>query len=150
MAIWSSAEYHVGMIAGSIPPCRSLVVDTFRKVTGGKDSPHNEKTTAGVSSSSSSRSGKFYSIRHFSARVTDSFDPSRAPGSDMSRGGSRILLQKIHRTMPPWNMKANRGLSQDGETESILPLHHSVAGTNLDTAIGKKTVDVRIGTSGDR
>ena len=46
--------------------------------------------------------------------------------------------------MKPWNMKANRTLSQDSGRESILPLHRA----NPDTGIWK-TVDVRVGTSGD-
>ena len=49
--------------------------------------------------------------------------------------------------MKPWNMKANRALSQDSGRESILPLH-SVSGANPDTGIWK-TVDVRVGNSGD-
>ena len=46
-------------------------------------------------------------------------------------------------------MKSNRTLSQDSGRESILPLH-SVSGAkaNPDTGIWK-TVDVRVGTSGD-
>ena len=49
--------------------------------------------------------------------------------------------------MKTWNMKANRALSQDSVRESILP-QHSVSGANPDTGIWK-TVDVRVGTSGD-
>ena len=49
--------------------------------------------------------------------------------------------------MKPWNMKANRALSQDSGRESILPLH-SVSGANPDTGIWK-TVDVKVGNSGD-
>ena len=49
--------------------------------------------------------------------------------------------------MKPWNMESNRALSQDSGRESILPLH-SVSGANPDTGI-LKTVDVRVGNSGD-
>lgn len=49
--------------------------------------------------------------------------------------------------MKPWNMEANRALSQDSGRESILPLH-SVSGANPETGI-LKTVDVRVGSSGD-
>ena len=49
--------------------------------------------------------------------------------------------------MKPWDMKANRALSQDSGSESILPLQN-VSEANPDTRIWK-TVDVRVGTSGD-
>ena len=66
----------------------------------------------------------------------------------MSRGsrGSRGL-RKNHIPMKRWDMKANRALSQDSGRESILPLQN-VSGANPDTGIWK-TVDVRVGTSGD-
>ena len=49
--------------------------------------------------------------------------------------------------MKPWNMEANRALSQDSGRENILPLH-SVSRANAETGI-LKTVDVRVGTSED-
>ena len=49
--------------------------------------------------------------------------------------------------MKPWNLEANRTLSEDSGRESILPLH-SVFRANPETGI-LKTVDVRVGTSGD-
>ena len=66
----------------------------------------------------------------------------------MSRGsrGSRSL-PKNHIPLKPWNMKASRALSQDSGRESILPLH-GVPGANPDTGIWK-TVDVKVGTSGE-
>ena len=121
MAIWSSAEYYVGIIVGSIPPCRALVLQTVHNFRD--KASRNEKTT-GVSSP---RSGYFYSLQN-------------------SSRGSRSL-QKNHIPMRPWNVKANRALSQDSGRESILPLH-SVSGANPDTGIWK-TVDVRVGTSED-
>lgn len=141
MAIWSSAEYYVGIIAGSIPPCRALVLQTVNKFRG-KASP-SERIT-GVSSP---RSGYFYSPQKFSS-VTNALFRSRAPSPETSRGsrGSRSL-RKNHIPMKPWNMKANRALSQDSGRESILPVH-SVSGANPDTGIWK-TVDVKVGNSGD-
>ncbi len=66
----------------------------------------------------------------------------------MSRGsrGSRGL-QKNHIPMKIWNMRANRALSQDSGRESMLPLHTG-SGANPEAGIWK-TVDVRVGTSGD-
>ena len=49
--------------------------------------------------------------------------------------------------MKPWNMNANRALSQDSGRESILP-SHSVSNENPETGIWK-TVDVRVGAFGD-
>ena len=142
LATWSSAEYFVGIIAGSIPPCRVLVLQTVHRFRG--ETLPNAKT----SSASSSRSGHFYSLKNFS-RVTNAFAWSRATtGPDTSRGsrGSRNL-RKTYIPMQPWNMDANRALSQDSGRESILPLH-SVSRGNPETGI-LKTVDVRVGTSGD-
>ena len=67
----------------------------------------------------------------------------------MSRGsrGSRSMRNN-HIPMKPWTMKANRTLSQDSGEDSILPLHSASSGANPDTGIWK-TVDVRVGTSGD-
>ena len=141
MAIWTSAEYYVGIIAGSIPPCRALVLQTVHKFTA--KATTNEKTT-GVSSS---RSSYFYSLRNFS-KITNAFSRSRATDPETSRGsrGSRSL-QKNYIPMKPWNMNANRALSQDSGRESILP-SHSVSNENPETGIWK-TVDVRVGAFGD-
>ena len=141
MAIWSSAEYYVGIIAGSIPPCRALVLQTVNKFRGKASS---SETTSGVSSH---RSSYFYSLQKLS-NVINALPWSQAPSPEMSRGsrGSRSL-RKDHIPMKSWDMRANRALSQDSGRESILPLH-SVSGANPDTGIWK-TVDIRVGTSGD-
>ena len=146
MAIWSSAEYFVGIIAGSIPPCRALVLQTVHKFRGKASlskTPDSEATT-GVSSH---RSGQLYSLQKLS-NIANALFWSRAPDPEMSRGsrGSRSLRNN-HIPMKPWNMKANRTLSEDSGRDSILPLH-SVSEANQDTGIWK-TVDVRVATSGE-
>lgn len=140
MAIWSSAEYYVGIIAGSIPPCRALVLQTVHKFRG----KASISETTGVSSL---RSGYFSLLQKLS-NITNALSWSRAPSPEMSRGsrGSRSL-KKNHIPMKPWNMKANRAPSQDSARESILPLH-GVSGANPDPGVWK-TVHVRVGTSGD-
>ncbi|KAM0804621.1 hypothetical protein BDR22DRAFT_817709 [Usnea florida] len=135
LAIWSSAEYFVGIIAGSIPPCRALVLQTARNFRGKASS---SEATSGVSKH---RSGNFYSLQKLS-NMTNALHWAQAPNSKTSRGsrGSRGL-RKNHIPMKPWDMKANRALSQDSGSESILPLQN-VSGANPDTGIWK-TVDVR-------
>lgn len=140
LAIWSSAEYFVGIIAGSIPPCRALVLQTVHKFRGKASS--SERTPG----ASSPRSSYFYSPQKFS-RITQAWSRSRASSPGVSGGsrGSRSLRTN-HIPLKPWNMKTNRTISQDSGRESILPLQ-SESGANPDTAIWK-TVDVRVGTSG--
>ena len=118
-----------------------LVLQTVHKFRG--EALPNAKTT----SVSSSGSGYLYSLRNFS-RITNAFSWSRATGPATSRDsrGSRNL-QKTYIPMKPWNMEANRALSQDSGRESILPLH-SVSRANPETRI-LKTVEVRVGTCGD-
>ena len=138
MSIWTSAEYFVGIIAGSIPPCRALALQTVHKFRGKASS--SETTSGG----SSRRSGYFYSPKKLS-NITNALSWSRVPSSEMS-GGSRNS-RKTNIPMKPWNTKANRALSQDRGRESILTFH-TVSGAISDTRIWK-TVDVRVGTSGD-
>lgn len=140
LAIWSSAEYFVGIIAGSIPPCRMLVLQWIPKFRG--EAPPNEGTT-GISNP---RSSYFYSLKHFS-RITNAFSRGRATVPETSRGwkGSRNS-QKNYIPMRPWNVEANRAFSQDSGRESILPFH-SVSRANPETGI-LKTVDVRVGACG--
>lgn len=141
MAIWSSAEYYVGIIAGSIPPCRALVLQTVHKF---RSKASSSETTIGASSSH--RSGYSHSLQTLSNIIT-ALSYRRAPSPELSRGSGS--LRKDHILMKPWNMKANRAPSQDSARESILPLH-SVSGTTPDTKIWK-TVHVTVGTptSGD-
>ena len=141
LATWSSAEYFVGIITGSIPPCRMLVLQWIPKFRS--EAPPNEGTT-GISNS---RSSYFYSLKDFS-RITDAFPRSRATSPETSRGskGSRNS-QKKYIPMKPWNMEANRAFSQDSGRESILP-PHSVSRAKPETGI-LKTVDVRVRTCGD-
>lgn len=128
MAIWTSAEYYVGIIAGSIPPCRALVLRTVHKFIG---KASLSEATTGVSSH---RSGYFYSLQKLS-NVINALSWSRAPSPEMSRGSKASRsLRKDHIPMKPWNVKAKRALSQDSGRDSILPLH-SVSGTNADTGI---------------
>ena len=80
--------------------------------------------------------------------MTNALAWSRANSPEVSRGSKGSSgLRKNHIPMKPWNMKANRAFSQDSGRESILPLQN-VSGANPDTGIWK-TVDVRVGTSGD-
>ena len=140
LAIWSSAEYYVGIIAGSIPPCRALVLQTVHKF---RDKASPSGGTPGVSSP---RSSYFYTPQKFSS-ITQAWSRSRASSPGMSSGsrGSRSLRNN-NIPLKPWNMKANRTISEDSGRESILPLH-SESAANPDTGIWR-TVDVRVGTSG--
>ena len=145
LAIWSSAEYFVGIIAGSIPPCRAFVLQMANKIQGKTSS--NEESTGVMSP----RSGYFYLLPNFS-RISNAFSRNREQlSSETSRGpGGSKSFQKDHTAMEPWNvLKVERALSQDSGRESILP-RHSMSGTgaNPDTGIWK-TVDIRVGTSGD-
>ena len=150
MRIWSSAEYFVGIIAGSIPPCRSLFLQTVQKfIRANTSPPSNKEMSATAGALSNPRSGSslfFYSLKTLSSSIHNApFSRSRAPGSGISSGSRR--LQKHHIPMKVWNVETKRSRSQDSGRENILPLH---GGTSPDSAGIWKTVDVRVGTtSGD-
>lgn len=140
MSIWTSAEYSVGIIAGSIPPCRTLVLGTVHKFRG--KAPPNENENAVPSS----RSGQFYTLKSL-ARITNAFTRSRAsPEASGSSRGSKSS-QKKYIPMKPWSREAIRAVSHDSGRESFLPLH-SVPKANLESGI-LKTVDVRVGSAED-
>lgn len=135
LALWSHAEYTLGIIAGSIPPCRSLVLQIVRKVRG--EAPPSED----IYGVPKSPSGRYYTPKSL-ARITNGFSRSRAsPGASESSRGSKNL-QKSYTPLRPWNREANRTVSHDSGRESILPLHN-LPKSNLKSGI-LKTVDVRV------
>ena len=137
MAKLSFAEPSVGIIAGSIPPCRAFVLQMLRKVRG--QAAPNKNTTG----ASNSRSGHRYIFKRLS-RITNALSWSRAnPHAPGNLQGSRIL-QKNYVPTNPWDREGNRAASQDSGRELILPLY-KVPDANLES--GKiKTVDLTVRT----
>lgn len=138
LSVWTSAEFSVGIIAGSIPPCRTFVLQAVHKFTG--EAPPSGDAY-GVPNSR--RSGYLYPFKSL-ARITNRYSWSRA--SPEVSGGSKgsKISQKKYIPLKPWNMEANRAVSHDSGRESMLPLH-SMPKANLESGI-LKTVDVRVRT----
>ena len=140
MATWSAAEYSVGIIAGSIPPCRALVLQMIRKFRG--EATPNENPY-GVPRP---HSGYFYSFKSL-ARIANALSWVKAsPEASEDSEGSKNS-QKKYTPLRPWNLEANRAISQDSGRECILPLHN-VPRANLESGI-LKTIVVRVGTAED-
>lgn len=137
---WTFAESSVGIIAGSIPPCRAFVLQTLRKFRG-EASPNGNTIVV-----PNFRSGRSYLLKSLS-RVTNALFRSRASpkASGVSKGSKNS--QKQYTSTNPWNRETIRAASQDSERESILLLH-TARNASLETGI-MKTVDVRVGTGED-
>ena len=142
MGSWTTAEFCVGIIAGSIPPCRVLVVQILRKLRG--EAPPNENTI-GVPNTRSGHSSLLKSL----SKITNAFSWNRTRASPEASGDSKGSKnsQKRYIPMKPWNKELNRPVSQDSSREQILPLHN-MPSASLKTGI-LKTVDVDVGNGED-
>ncbi|KAM0801648.1 hypothetical protein BDR22DRAFT_971869 [Usnea florida] len=118
LASWTFAEFSVGIIAGSIPPCRVLVLQILYRF-GGK-APSNENTDKAPSS----RSGLSFPLKSLS-RTTNTSSRSQSNAEAPEDSQKRYIPAKL------WNREATRAASQDSGREYILPLH-SVVKPNLD------------------
>ena len=112
LANWSFAECSVAIIAGSIPPCRALVLQTVRKFGG--ETPPNENVI-GVPKSR---------LGHSYQRFTNAL--SRIRASPKAFGGSKGLgsSQKKYNPTKLWFGEASRTVSQDSRRNIILPLYN--------------------------
>ena len=139
LEIWTFAEFSVGVIAGSIPPCRGLVVQTLRKMRG---EAVPKKNTLGVPRS---RSGHGYLFKSFS-RITDALSRIRGtPEVSTDLKGSKST-PKRHQPMKPWEREANRAVSQDSGRDIILPLHDMQSASSKEGIL--RTIDVHVDTGG--
>lgn len=120
LGIWTNAEFRIGIIAGSLPPCRILYLRTLSRIRG--DKPHDRENTWGVGSSRSSRS---YFVRNIS-KFNKSFSRKRSNPASSS---------KSHRPSQrsSWNIKRTMDSKRDnGSDRSILPIYDQAAlGSNL-------------------
>ena len=141
MILWTMAEYCVGIIAGSVPPCRALVIQMVLKFRS--KAPPNVNTFR----SQNSRSGHSSLLRSLS-KIANTFSWSRARASSEVSDELRDS-ENFQRCTPmkPWNRKYKRPVSQDSGRENILPLH-TMPSASLQTKI-LKTVDVNVGTGED-
>lgn len=117
LLIWSTAEYCVGIIAGSVPPCRALVLQMIREFKS--KAPPNVNTVG----FQNSRSGHSSLLKRL-PKVANPFSRSRARASPEWSGelkDSKTFQRYI--PMKPWNRKHNRSVSQDSSRDNILPLH---------------------------
>ncbi|KAM0805601.1 hypothetical protein BDR22DRAFT_884584 [Usnea florida] len=138
LLIWSTAEFCVGIIAGSIPPCRALVMQMIYEFRN--KAPPNVNT-AGFQNP---RSGHRFLLKSL-PKIANPFSKSRArarPEVSGELNDSRIFRRYF--LMEPWNRKHNRSVSQESGRENILPLH-TIPNARLKTGI-LKTVDVNVGT----
>lgn len=128
--IWTNAEFHIGIIAGSLPPCRVLYL---RFVSRFRD--RRLQRGANFSGGQSSRSG-YSHILYLLSRVKGSFakTPSNTPGSSTS--------YRLDETRG-WLGKRTAGPSRDTESDrSVLPLHHTMDhSSNIDIM---KTVEIAV------
>ena len=137
MGNWTFAEYSVGVIAGSIPPSRALVVQILRKMRG--EAVPN-KNMLGVPKP---RSGHGYVLKRFS-RIPDASSQIRGtPEVSTHSKGSKNTTKRCQ-PMKPWEREAIRAVSQDSGRESILPLHNMQSASSNEGISG--TVDVHVDT----
>ena len=106
MGCWTFAEFSVGIIAGSIPPCRAFVLQTLYKFSGETLSNDN------IIDTPKSRFGHSFPLNNFS-RITDASSRSQVDTGAPGRFPAKV-----------WNRAANRAASQESGGESILPLHN--------------------------
>ena len=136
--LWTMAEYCVGIIAGSIPSCRALVMQMVHEFRS-KAPP--KVNTVGLQNS---RSG-YSSLLRILPRIAHPFSRSRARARP-EVSGELEDSKNFQRYIPtkPWNRKHNQFFRQDSGRENILPLH-TMPSARLKTGI-LKTVDVNVGT----
>ena len=130
------AEYCVGIIAGSVPPCRALVIQMIHQFRG--EAPAR-KNTVGVPNTRFRHS----SLHECLSKITIVFSWSRARANPKASGELKNS-KNLYIPMKPWNRKHNRFFRQDSGRENILPLH-TMPSARLKTGI-LKTVDVNVGT----
>ena len=139
MGIWSFAELSVAVIAGSIPPCRALAVQTLCKMRG--EVVPNKNTP--VVPKARSRHG--YLLKRFS-NIPDALSRIRGiPEASTDSNGSRGTLKRYQPTTS-WERETNRAASQESGRDSILPLY-SMQSPSSEEGI-PRTFDVNVDTRG--
>ena len=108
MGSWTFAEFSVGIIAGSIPPCRAFVLQTLHNFRG--EAPSNDN----MIDTPNSRFGHSFPLNSFS-RIVNASSRSQVDTGAPGRFPARV-----------WNREANRAASQESGRESILPLHNAL------------------------
>ena len=138
MLIWSIAEFCVGIIAGSVPPCRALVMQMIHEYRS--KAPPNVNT-AGFQNPRFGHS----CLPKILPKIANPFSRSRTRAPpDVSGEFKDSKIFQRYSLMEPWNRKHNRSVSQESGREHILPLH-TIPKARLKTGI-LKTVDVNVGT----
>lgn len=134
LASWSFAEFSVAMVAGSIPPCRALVLQTLHKFRG--EAPSDENLV----DRPNNRFGHNFPLNIF---------PKITNASSRSQGSAKGPLDSERKYMSAslWNRKATRAGSLDSGREHILPLH-KVVKPSSETGV-QLIVEVTVGTGED-
>ena len=138
LMLWTMAEYCVGIIAGSVPPCRALVMQMIHEFRS--KAPPNVNT-AGFQNSRSGHSFLLKSLRKIASPVSRS--RARA-GREVSWELKDSKIFHRYSIMKLWNRKHDRSISQDRSRDNILPLH-TMPSARSKTGI-LKTVDVNVDT----